>query len=666
MDSVSNHKSPSWSSNSSKQRPLIPRGVDENGKIYQEHDKQSRTKHFMSPTISATSKFNHSRKRVLGERNESFDNVRKTPILDSKSISKPPISDLDRYSSEKIAVSDDLSSKPYDPLTNYLSPRPTFLRYKPNRRLQMLLQRETAEKEGGNEADSECDSSSSSCGSVPQSQSDQIGDKENERENNGPESECDSACSCALLPRSQGDEISDSDDEFEFEEVKDGRGWSLRGAFKVFMVLFLLVISTLYISTMNSPTPSPVVLAVSGVRDGYHMMHNRVYEYANQSRLSYGRHDRIIEEEKAVDVRMEEESSNEFKEKENDRVVEEMAEDGVGEEEEEEEIVELEEEGEGEVDDTFEAGDDEEIFELQQEEEWVEIMDSVDGSNILDFSDPEIEEVSLFEQVVEEPSSVVADALEKERFVPESIIEGIFERERVPIGNVTDDVHRIEDVGGNNMIKGIETVQIESVLKAAVIAFFVVLSSFIASRVHSRKSRIAREKNTSPTSPPVVDEPCFESVSAHEEEKRPIESASAAAADFGIPKSLMNAMEEASKGTKERPSVSLSRESRAAPIIELLGELELSEMSTSLRSCGIKNSKVFEIEVNSISVSMEKAKIGTKPLHVSTFSSLSYPDEKKQPMKKKEKEGDTEGKNMLTTPTPIRRSSRIRNRALSP
>ncbi|GMN52418.1 hypothetical protein TIFTF001_021565 [Ficus carica] len=159
--------------------------------------KGSGTKNFMSPTISAASKINASpRKRILEERNEQ---VRASVSVSDVKIASfsPAISDSSDHkkeeeeeilaappvSAESEAISDSKAKKvvfveseldnleptfkisppppplcssspsipviapldsdplapPYDPKTNYLSPRPRFLHYKPNPRVELYL-----------------------------------------------------------------------------------------------------------------------------------------------------------------------------------------------------------------------------------------------------------------------------------------------------------------------------------------------------------------------------------------------------------------------------------------------------------------------------------------------------------------------------------------------
>ncbi|KAL1812068.1 hypothetical protein ACET3Z_022133 [Daucus carota] len=61
-----------------------------------------------------------------------YDSVILDSSLDPKPFSSPAIAPLDA----------DPSFPPYDPKTNYLSPRPQFLRYKPHRRMEVYLSKE--------------------------------------------------------------------------------------------------------------------------------------------------------------------------------------------------------------------------------------------------------------------------------------------------------------------------------------------------------------------------------------------------------------------------------------------------------------------------------------------------------------------------------------------
>ncbi|KAL6285582.1 hypothetical protein ACE6H2_009972 [Prunus campanulata] len=135
-----------------------PSASDENDQYYQQvgnshlrSPKKPMTKNYMSPTISAASKAIASRNNILGERNETsepnFSNtlVEKSPHIgtdngnDSLSQALPLTPSVFQCHDDGNALSDSLSSRPYDPITNYLSPRPQFLRYNPNRRRERFL-----------------------------------------------------------------------------------------------------------------------------------------------------------------------------------------------------------------------------------------------------------------------------------------------------------------------------------------------------------------------------------------------------------------------------------------------------------------------------------------------------------------------------------------------
>ncbi|EEF46374.1 hypothetical protein RCOM_1488230 [Ricinus communis] len=256
------------SSSTSNKPPSIPKGTDENEESY--HDKglnvqnlkkstattPAPIKQFMSPTISAASKANPPRKKILAERNDSQDTYpQKTQNFDSKSTQKATnpdsriTSSIEFGDNQENALIDDLSSRPYDPLTNYLSPRPKFLRYKPNRRREILLGQENQVKEGKDD-----------------------GPLEAKKEIDLP-SPCGALAADSTKPNAEQENEESDDSEEEYEELDEERGcWGVRGVVKFFLLMGVLVFSTLYISSMNSPIPSPSVQAVVSVKDGYYMM----------------------------------------------------------------------------------------------------------------------------------------------------------------------------------------------------------------------------------------------------------------------------------------------------------------------------------------------------------------------------------------------------------
>ncbi|CAO2813581.1 unnamed protein product [Amaranthus hypochondriacus] len=172
------------------------------------------TKNFMSPTISAASKINPSpRKKVLGERNEpirtsaslsdgkfhffSGDSLDfndendpkeqavdldtdlvvlspELPLNSAKSCDSLPLSDMPKVtSSDNLGLdvensiapldADPSVVPPYDPKTNFLSPRPRFLYYKPESNIEKTL---SFEYDLGSDSTSETESSEVETSSV--------------------------------------------------------------------------------------------------------------------------------------------------------------------------------------------------------------------------------------------------------------------------------------------------------------------------------------------------------------------------------------------------------------------------------------------------------------------------------------------------------------------
>ncbi|KAG6788988.1 hypothetical protein POTOM_005068 [Populus tomentosa] len=174
---------------------------------------------FHVPTISAASKANPPRRKILAESNGSLDtHLQKNPTLGSKTISSIEFAEY----GENVLL-DHLSSRPYDPLTSYISPRP-FLRYKPNRHRDIFLRRENVARE------------------------------ETRREN-----------------------------EEEFEEVEEERCQSLKRVLKILLLLVVLVLSTSYIPSMKSPTPSLVMQAFGNPNNGFHMVQDHITEATTMS-----------------------------------------------------------------------------------------------------------------------------------------------------------------------------------------------------------------------------------------------------------------------------------------------------------------------------------------------------------------------------------------------
>ncbi|XP_065868535.1 uncharacterized protein [Euphorbia lathyris] len=287
------------------------------------------------------------------------------------------------------------------------------------------------------------------------------------------------------------------------------------------MVVGVLVLSTSYISGMNSPISAPVVLDFGSLRGGgYHM---------NTSLLLFEPYGRVIEEERTIviDAGMEDKAR-----------VTTMLENGE----------EGEGEGEGEV--AWTAGENQEgeteihaFIEVIEEDERI-VEEEEECNEITELLDSEVSLMKLLtvsNQVSEIPS--VAIALEKEDFVHESFKGGIHEAEKIPIGNVTH-VYKNWDEGGSDTIKSfITSMDTESIIKivTGLLSIVLLLCSIItpmapsSGRRHRRKSRKSRKPKEKFIS---------SLIAADEEEKQPFESATA---HLGISGSLIAADEEEKK-----------------------------------------------------------------------------------------------------------------------
>lgn len=268
--------------------------ADENGNYYQQlgspnfsNPKKSMKRHYMSPTISAASKAISSRKNILGERNEASESVFSNTHVEKAHVDSlsqatpltPPVSQS--YDYDQNVLSNDLSSMPYDPVTNYLSPRPQFLRYKPNRRSELILGLGKSIAEGNdglslsrsgsfesqNAIDEEDGSvtTSSSLGSSDKQEDENVEEIDKKSEGSDGEikggdgeikgSDAELMGIDEEIERSdeeiEGIEESDEEDE-EVEEEK--KGCNLKGVLKSLLVLVVLVLFTSHMASMNQET----------------------------------------------------------------------------------------------------------------------------------------------------------------------------------------------------------------------------------------------------------------------------------------------------------------------------------------------------------------------------------------------------------------------------
>ncbi|KAF5793309.1 hypothetical protein HanXRQr2_Chr09g0416001 [Helianthus annuus] len=201
--------------------------------------KQLPSRNFMSPTISAANKASLPKKKILGERNnETLDAVEQH--FWSKPVKCDSNEDVER---------DFIGLKPYDPVKNYLSPRPKFLRYNPDRRRKILSLQENVEDRV--EVSTGFDAGS-------------IGIPELQDSCSGQESVEEARDVSSESEDESGDECGSEDDEEEMVEFVKDRCCSVKGFFKFVFVVIALVLMTQAICSMNTPLPSQNVDSVLG------------------------------------------------------------------------------------------------------------------------------------------------------------------------------------------------------------------------------------------------------------------------------------------------------------------------------------------------------------------------------------------------------------------
>ncbi|ONK64188.1 uncharacterized protein A4U43_C07F23020 [Asparagus officinalis] len=142
-----------------------------------------------------------SKKKVLGERN--------------------PNTQFEKTPKEKPA--------PYDPVKNYTSPRPAFLRYNPDRRREILCRMRDEE------------------GSLN-------GSEASQNEEKSIEEDLVSVSSTSPKPSSR---CMEEDEEADEEEVEERRPWCFGMVWKFLTLFGLFLFSPRYLSPMNSSTSSP-------------------------------------------------------------------------------------------------------------------------------------------------------------------------------------------------------------------------------------------------------------------------------------------------------------------------------------------------------------------------------------------------------------------------
>lgn len=620
-------------------------------------------KHYMSPTISAASKAIIPKKKILAERNEASEPifsepvVQKTSNLESKPTSSNSVTGKSDIASpqgfepndnEENVVADG-SLRPYDPLTNYLSPRPKFLRYKPNRRQEIFHRLENEIPEGK-------DGLSSTSGS---SESQKVSDEESDS-GSGHGSLISSTQEDA---KQDHEEIEESDEENE--EVEEEEVWSVKRVLESLFWFVLLVISTLYVSSMNSPEPSPSLQSFEGPKYGYCEIQNRTLEAFMAKKVESGSNiwDERDELQMALDQVSQKADDEWIKEEE---MVQDVKMGG------ESEAVEVDEDGmKGVVD---EMG---EVLDLQVEDIEAncnhqrmftsEISDQIDENSELQYAGT-IEKFEAFQDyqapsmsdgvdlrimesdisnVLEEENDVwvkEAEEVNNEKAGEEEMVER--RMEEMENGDTDTEILNFEvEEELEGLKKQLET---DSLLKLVIgVSVFSMIVAFLVLVFHFKRKKALRKDSS------LIVKHCSEALIVEKEKKDssliPIEKSKTTRKDSFIVKPCTESVmgDKCSSELPNREEVHTERvdsfrghpsfhpmeevskrdyESRA-PSVELLGEFEVGEVSSSLRSGGVKNRRMEIEESSKYSVSTEK-KSGSKahPIPVqsqSTFSEFS-------------------------------------------
>ncbi|KAI3908795.1 hypothetical protein MKW98_029345 [Papaver atlanticum] len=700
--------------------------------------KPSTPKHFMSPTISAASKISTPKKKILMERNDfSFSetsstttHVSKTPNLESKTpnsssqIQLPPkILDFsvppNSQSSQITPISSKLTDSeetPYDPKTNFLSPRPKFLRFNPNRRMEILKRREEelkqqAEQSCSSEQESD-DVSSSSQGDDESGLSSTTSEEESITKK-GPSEHAESE-----VEIEEEDEEVDEEDEEEVE--KNGFLWNLYQVLKFLLLLGFVGFSTSYISSMNAPNLQ--LQPVCDVKQGFKIFENGLCPSGLEKSVLWNvssnpelvmKKASIVKEvvlEKSVEIpaQIEDEIllgmtqvSLESGGEEDDKVLLTVEEEVV-----EDENVEL---GEMEIStqvvETLEMIEEETVESVSLSDQFSETseVNEVVVENTVEDNEGNEEVAEQFEspepvsdEVVGEESEA-PEPISNEEFVEEAVEEFEASEEAVSNEDVASELVFYEDVAeesdasnpvpneevgeeseASNPVPNEVAEEAEVSIPVAKVGLGIgvsVISAILASLIivfRHLKHRKQVVNEAAPTVPPPSE------AFLTEEQETIIAETLEKAKKCYLPKKdevVQGGKEKAAESyidtsfhSSGRVSEDLYR-SRAAPSVQLLGEFIVEESGSSLRSCSVLNSNAIEDgEESKFSVSLSEMnsrvrRRGASSIMQEDLSEFSNADSHSYgSFTTQEKLTRKDGGDITT---PVRRSSRIRTKSVT-
>ncbi|KAL4290864.1 hypothetical protein GQ457_14G006460 [Hibiscus cannabinus] len=616
-------------------------------------------KNFMSPTVSAASKVSFPRKKVLGERNESpgsnsfITHFSKSSSLDSKIISQKDSSDLDPKHKTPLSYSSrdgTPSPGPYDPLKNYLSPRPQFLRYNPDRRKEIFLR---LEMEGKEEDDSTVDAESHEADTVS---IDGSSSSSQEDEEFGDESE-------SLL--------EEEDEEFDMESEEEGEeeaAWSLGGVLKCFLLSVVLLLSTSYISSMNSPISAPAFEVpalgfqnhsfgiAEGFEAGYKFLDGKEEQLGLLS-FTQTMADEVIEEEMTENANLGHVVSLELE----DTIVEseEMVEEDlimVGEASEEfAENIELQETEEIEIKNEVEkTGDVQEDGEGEIEDESVkielqEMEETQDDLEIEQQGQQTAEEIESLQ--VDHQASLLSEGTEtseEKMEVQSEMVQVLIMQIRKGI-SLESAVSMLEK-WGKSVALNFQEVDLDPLKRLHqhmgtemfLMFGFLACAAIVASFVFGFNNR--RKGIASKPSSPVDKHDSTEPV-AKEKPSLPLPAERNEPKKLAVPNTM--------------PLITASAVGSRAPSVELLAEFDVGGINRSVKSSAM-NSRMKD-QVRSYSYFSENDLVGSKDQQELSAANSNSSERSTSTAKKKPLGKELGSNNDVITP--VRRSARIRNRA---
>ncbi|KAL5554211.1 hypothetical protein UlMin_041612 [Ulmus minor] len=662
----------------------IIKDVDDNEQSYQ----KMCSSNFQNPKKPVWKEAMAPRKKILAKSKVSDQSIlqnthfKKTPTRDS---SHERLSEFDDEEEEQElnALVAGLCLRPYDPVTNYLSPRPKFLQYKPGRRRHIFHGVENRYEEikdgfsrsGSADSLKGIDGSESNCSSFPSSVTSvegsvKQGDEETEAE-------------------------EESDEEEEEEEVHlEGE----KGVFKTLLLMVVLVLSTSFISSMNSSTPSCNFECSEAFRNGICEIQNHTFEAALKfvsgnvfEHQIGGRQMGSFEVEKrAMEKGTEEGTEEDIEETEPISNIKE----GEVLEFREMEDVEVVESGELDLLDEATVGDFEEAeFPDETIEGAMLKSGEIEAVEMVEVDDETKEELDELEESGD-IKEVMTGQILKLTEIPDAPVEEVYNEAAEHEEIVAGEAVIVEEMVNENMgfDQTLKHVKFETFSKVAigVLMLFVSAASLFFGFLFKRRNALKKDLSMGA-------KPCSESLHIEKDSSpasKPCSKSLILEEHYSVlPSEQPEEFEQVhSLGKNPYPSIYSWEKTgeeyfqSTAPSVQLLGEYVVQES----KSCSTKI-RMIESEESNYSLLSDKIFWGetahSAPIRAhqtnSELSATDFPSNAshiaEQKSLKKEEDGEvkvketpgwrssTKGEGKAATPTPVRRSSRIRNRVvLSP